>query len=368
LEDDPALKECQNCSGLDILAPSSVVVQSFGLPIADSLDDYYNAKVPTSGAADWIPGTKGHINLEYSGGEDDTTQNIAGYPALQEQATPQSGMSFQDDFSSPTPKSFKASPKAAGAPQMGLQEAPTPMSMEAEPDMSVGPPAKPATPVKAAWRKEASVRDVLDETCWCWYCACQGCGFRLQDPTHPRCECDCVGCRSLLQGIPFGSEGCCQCVHVLGCCTCISEFPAEERSACCLLCGDPCFEYCPRQMRCCGAKPKKAHGAGGAAGGGGGGGHEAGGTKYEELFHHGDTCFCCCIGVGQCCVPDCDCRSSCCCVKCQNGLLMPTCARGCCNCLVTWAWCYGQVWMPPQYHFNPGCALCGLRCRKKSRA
>lgn len=359
------LKACEKCSGFDALAPAPIVVQSFGLPASHSFgrDPEYEEgfeKVPVSTKNDWQP----HRGYEY----DDfrpVEESIAGNPSLPDAAGnaqregQNSKMKSVDENLSPTSSAARNTPKAKAAPAVSapipMEEAPTPEKMEPS-----SPQAEDVKKPIKAWRKDLSLHEVLEDTWWCYYCFCYGCGC-MSEPTHPKCSCDCVCYRSMIEAIPCCQDGCCQCVNHCVCCTCLAEFPAQERTPCCLWCGDPCLDYCPRQPKLPGGKdkahgePTKEHPEGKAP------------TLYQGIFFSHDTCFCCCFGCGQCCVPDCQSHQAWCCHRTECGCGMPSCENGCCNCLLTWANLYSQCWLPPQYHFNPCCAICGLRCRMKER-
>jgi len=372
---DPATKACQDpcVNGLDVLAPSPVYTQTFGLPV---VDEYGFTKTPMSSASDWQPIGSYNRSEEFRPAYLHGTENIAGQPVMaspmSQGSNPSSRAAGEDPMYSPSP-----SPNAsAGSPQSGaapfalqspnsaagsvgqsLEQAPTPMEMQPSPS-----PVKDSTPEKQVieWRRDVSVQQVLEDTCWCWYCFCQGCGYMGQ-PAHPKCTCDTCVCKSLCETVPCCSAGCCQCVNMVGCCTCMSEFPPQE-SPCVLCWGDPCLDFCPRQPKCCKRKQKRTTQLYGD--------HDEApskASKYTSVFHAHDACFCCCCGCGNCGVIDCcEFEKSCCCHRCECGLV-PDCCNCSCNCLATCATLYGQCWCPPKKRFNPCCALCGVRCCKRER-
>lgn len=350
-------EECENCSGLDAFAPSPIVVQSFGLPAnhyfgkdPDYVDGF--SKIPVSSARDWNPARGNDYTDEFQGSE----EKIQGNPSLQDAPAKKDKKRAMEEASGVSPPSpTRASPAEITA----MQNAPMQNVMPEGPKLDPVEPSSPGAAVESQkqWRRDTTLHEVLEDTCWLWYCLFYGCGCH-PEPTHPKWTCESCCCRNVLEMIACCSEGCCTCVNHCVCCTCLVEYPPQERTPCCLWAGDPCLDYCPRHKKYPGGKDK-THGEAKE------GEHEGTPSKYQGIFTSHDTCFCCCCGCGQCCVPDCELHQAFCCCRCVYANSMPSCANGCWSCLMTCCYCNGQCWLPPQSHFNPCCAVCGLRCRKK---
>lgn len=348
-----------DCSVTDAFAPSPIVVQSFGLPSRSSGRDIAFSKTPMSSASDWSP-RRVSFTAEYQTTDFHGTENIEGQPSLEQPQTPQISSSSralrsidEESVLPASPNNASYSPQAAAAGN--FLQAPTPQKMQA-------PLQEPtASPVKESkeWRQDMTQHEVLEEAIWCWYCIFQGCGV-MHEASHPKTTCQTCCCQSECESIPFCSVGCWQCVTMMGCCTCFSECPPQE-SPCCMACGDPCVDFCPRQPTCCRLKTTRQRLEQPDATE-----DSPAPSRYAGTFQAADACFCCCCGCGNCCsLGCCEMEHLCCCSRCDCSCTPPSCRD--CSCLVTCAQMYGQCWCPPKMSFNPCCALCGLRCFSRER-